>query len=79
MIFTQYDLIYKGQDSNFPERAIIEKKPTGTYCGELIDTIVMGISDGFGGKQDVPHFVISLSDGSFRVIPVSECTRFKED
>ena len=79
VMFTEYDLIYKGQDRINPELMIIDKKPTGTYCGEVVDTVVMNVPDGMGGKQDVPHFVISLEDGTFKVVPVSECMRYKEN
>ncbi len=32
-----------------------------------------------GHKREVPHFILSLDDGSFTSAPISECTRIEKD
>ena len=74
--FREHQYIYKGkypEDSN-EGMPLLEKRAIAEYSGSIVSTVVMDAPDTLGNSVQTPHFVVALDDGTFKVVPIYDCT-----
>ena len=79
--FREYQYIYKGK---YPEDSdkgmpLFEKRVITEHSGSIVSTVVMDIPDTLGNSVQTPHFVVALDDGTFKVVPIYDCTIDKDN
>lgn len=75
--FREHQYIYKGDsDSGMP---LFEKRSIAEYSGSVVSTVVMDAPDTLGNSVQTPHFVVALDDGTFKVVPIYDCTIDKDN